>query len=162
MKSLTTTLIVLFGIAFFVPTTKAQNNLQGNNPMNNQIVQNFVRAINEHNVDKLCSLMTDDHTFIDSQGNKMAGKEQMSAGWIGYFHMFPDYKIEITELFLKGDTVAAFGFAGGTFKGLSDKKENYWHLPASWKAVITNGKVQLWQVYADSKIPFDIVSKNKN
>jgi ketosteroid isomerase-like protein len=155
------TLIILFDLILFAPTINAQNNLQGFNTMNNQIVQNFASAINEHNVDKICSLMTDDHTFIDSQGNVALGKEQMRAGWIGYFQMFPDYKIEITEIFVNGDTVAAFGFAGGTFQGLNDKKDNYWHLPASWKAITKDGKIQLWQVYADSKIPFDIINKNK-
>ena len=129
--------------------------------MNTQIVRDFASAINEHNVDKLCLLMTEDHTFIDSQGNETMGKENMRAGWIGYFQLFPDYKIEITDMFLSGDTVAAFGFAGGTYQGQSDRKENYWHLPASWKAVIKDGKIELWQVYVDSKIPFDIVNRKK-
>jgi ketosteroid isomerase-like protein len=129
--------------------------------MENQIIYDFVDAINEHDVDKICSLMTDDHKFIDSQGNVCIGKEQMRTGWIGYFQLFPDYKIEIIEMFSNGDTIAAFGFASGTFNGLSDRKENYWHLPASWKAIINNRKIQLWQVYADSKIPFDIITKNK-
>ena len=129
--------------------------------MTKQIIHNFVEAINEHNVDKICALMTDDHTFIDSQGNEAAGKEKMRAGWIGYFQLFPDYKIEITNMFLDGDAAAAFGFASGTYQGLSDKKENYWRLPASWKAIARNGKIHLWQVYADSKIPYDIINKNK-
>ena len=129
--------------------------------MNKQIIHNFVDAINEHNVDKICTLMTDNHKFIDSQGNEVVGKEKMRAGWIGYFRWFPDYKIEITDMFLKGDTVAALGFASATFQGLTDRKGNYWHLPASWKAVIKNGKIYLWQVYADSKIPYDIIKKSK-
>ena len=98
--------------------------------MNKQIIQDFDEAINEHNVDKICSLMTDAHTFIDSHGNEVVGKEKMRAGWIGYFQLFPDYKIEIAEIFLNGDCVAAFGFAGGAYEGLSDRKENYWRLPA--------------------------------
>jgi ketosteroid isomerase-like protein len=128
--------------------------------MKKQIFYNFVEAINAHNVDQLCLLMTDDHKFIDSQGNETVGKEQMRVGWIGYFKIFPDYKIEVTEIFLNGDTIAAFCFAGGTYKGSSDKKEYYWHLPASWKAITKNDKIQLWQVYADSKIPYDIINKN--
>ena len=155
------TRIILFGLAFIAPAVNAQNNLQGFNSMESQIIRNFVIAINEHNVDKICSLTTEDHKFIDSHGNEVVGKEQMRAGWIGYFQLFPDYKIEITEIFVNGDTVVAFGFAGGTFQGLSDKKGNYWHLPASWKAIIKNGRIDLWQVYADSKIPFDIINKNK-
>jgi ketosteroid isomerase-like protein len=130
--------------------------------MNKSIVIGFVEAINGHNVDKICSFMTDDHKFIDSYGNEVAGKEKMKAGWIGYFQLFPDYKIELTELFVEKDTVAAFGFASGTYQGLNSAKENYWHLPASWKAVIKDGKIYLWQVYADSKIPFDIINKLKN
>ena len=161
MQSFTITRILLFGLAFVAPTMKAQNNPQGFTDMNKQIVHDFANAINEHNVDKLCLLMTDDHKFIDSQGNEIIGKEKMRAGWIGYFQLFPDYKIEISGMFINGDTIAAFGFAGGTFQGLSDKKDNYWRLPASWKAVIKNGKIHLWQVYADSKIPYDIINKNK-
>ncbi len=155
------TRILLFGLASIAPTINGQNNVQGLDTMNKQIVQDFAIAINEHNVDKMCLLMTDDHRFIDSQGNEAMGKEKMRADWIGYFQLFPDYKIEITDIFLGGDTVAAFGFASGTFQGKSDRKENFWHLPASWKAVIKNGKIQLWQVYADSKIPYDIINKNK-
>ena len=106
--------------------------------------------------------MTDDHTFIDSHGNAITGKEKMRAGWIGYFQLFPDYKIEITQILLSGESIAAFGFAGGTYKSLIDKKDNYWRLPAAWKAVVRNEKIRLWQVYADSKIPFDIINNSKN
>lgn len=127
--------------------------------MDKLVVYKFIDAINEHNVDKICSLMTDDHRFIDSQGNEVVGREKMKAGWIGYFQWFPDYKIEITDSFLNNDTVAVFGFASGTFHGLSSEKGNYWHLPASWKAVVRDGKICLWQVYADSKIPYDIINK---
>ena len=129
--------------------------------MNKQIIQNFVNAINEHNVDKLCSLMTEDHKFIDSQGNETTGKEKMRGAWIIYFQWFPDFKIEITDMFLNGDTVAAFGFTSATFQGQTEREENFWHLPAAWKAIIKAGKIDVWQVYADSKIPFDIINKNK-
>jgi ketosteroid isomerase-like protein len=129
--------------------------------MDKQIFHNFVSAINEHNVEKICSLMTDDHQFIDSHGSAALGKDTMRAGWTGYFQLFPDYTIEITDIFLDGNTIAAFGFASGTFEGRNDRIKNYWRLPASWKAVIQNSKIQLWQVYADSKIPFDIINDNK-
>jgi ketosteroid isomerase-like protein len=126
--------------------------------MNRQTFQDFVSAINEHNVEKISLLMTDDHKFIDSQGNEAIGKEKMREGWKGYFQLFPDYKIEITDIFDGGDIIAAFGFAGGTFHGERERKENSWRLPASWKAVIEDGKIDLWQVYVDAKIPFDIIS----
>ena len=139
----------------------AQNTLQGVKHMNRQLVYSFIDAINEHNVNKLCSLMTDDHKFVDSQGNEAVGKEKMRGGWIGYFQLFPDYKIEVTEIFTNDNIVAAFGFASGTLQGLKEQKENYWRLPAAWKVIIRNDKIQLWQVYADSKIPYDIMERAK-
>ncbi len=117
-------------------------------------------AINAHSVDKICSLMTSDHIFIDSQGNTLAGAESMQSAWAGYFQLFPDYAIEITEVFAAEDGIGAFGFAAGTYKGVSGKEENHWRLPAAWKAVIVRGKIRLWQVYADAKIPSDIIAKN--
>jgi len=137
------------------------NNLGASDGINEKIVRDFVDAINDHNVDRICALMTDDHEFIDSQGNEVVGKEKMRAGWIGYFRWFPDYKVEVTDFFLGHNTVAAFGFASGTFQGRREREENHWRLPASWKAVIKNGKIYLWQVYADSKIPFDIINRTK-
>ncbi len=130
--------------------------------MNKKTFYDFVSAINEHNAEKLYALMTNDHQFIDAQGNTVTGRDKMKAGWTAHFQWFPDYKIEVTDIFIQGDTIAAFGFAEGTYKGIkTEQNKNYWKLPAAWKAVIENGKVKLWQVYADTKIPFDIISQSK-
>jgi ketosteroid isomerase-like protein len=129
--------------------------------MNEKIIYDFVHAINDHDVEKIYSLMSDDHTFVDAHGNEIKDKDKMKVGWAGYFQWFPDYKIEITDILTTGDLAAAFGFAGGTFKGIkTDKNENYWRLPASWKIIVSQNKIKLWQVYADTKIPFDIIGKN--
>ncbi len=128
--------------------------------MNAKIVYDFAKAINEHSVDNISSLMTDDHKFVDAHGNEVVGKDKMKAGWAGYFQLFPDYKIEITETFVNGDIIAAFGFASGTFSGeKAGRSENHWRLPAAWKAIVDSNKIKLWQVYADTKIPFDIIEK---
>ena len=34
----------------------------------------------------------------------------------GYFKLFPDYKIEIIDVYYNGNKMAAFGFASGTFE----------------------------------------------
>src|ERR1700676_2885901 len=73
-----------------------------------KIVDDFVNAINEHNVDRIYLLMTDDHIFVDAHGNEVSGKDKMKTGWTVYFQWFPDYKIEITNIFANGDTLAAF------------------------------------------------------
>lgn len=123
------------------------------------VVKSFISHINSINIDGVVSFMSDDHTFIDAHGNQIIGKEKMKAGWLGYFDWFPDYKIEVEQMFEDGNTVAIFGFASGTFKGLSDNPDAHWRLPASWRAVVENGKIKIWQVYADTKIPFEIIQK---
>lgn len=45
----------------------------------------------------------------------------------------------------------------GMNAALTDNK-NFWYLPAAWKAVVQNGKIQLWQVICGSKAPFDIMN----
>jgi len=55
-----------------------------------------------------------------------------------------------------------FGAAGGTIakKGkLPD--ENKWRTCAAWLAVVENGLVKEWRVYADNKPVYDILAKSK-
>ncbi len=128
--------------------------------MNSKIVMKFINAINKHDVDLLASLMAGDHVFIDAHGNKMNGIETMKKGWIGYFNMFPDYNIEVTDIFENGNSFGLFGFTSGTYMGRNPEK-NFCRLPAAWKAVIEGDKVKHWQVYADTKIPYDIIGADK-
>jgi ketosteroid isomerase-like protein len=157
-----TIIISILALYLTGQATFGQLNYQVKNGMDKKIVYEFCRAINDHNIDKIYALMAEDHKFIDAIGNEVSGKDKMKAGWSGYFQWFPDYKIEITDFFSNGNTLAAFGFASGTFKGIkTDKNENYWRLPASWKTLLSNNKIKLWQVYVDTKVPFDIISRNK-
>src|ERR1043166_6115742 len=100
---------------------------------NKETIQNFIDRINAHDVDGLGELMSADHIFIDAHGNQVQGKEKMTAGWRGYFEWFPDYSIEVNEIFENDHTFAMLGFAGGSFKG---KSEASWRLPAAWKAIV--------------------------
>ena len=50
------------------------------------------------------------------------------------------------------DPEAIFGSAQGTFsKDGQLRKENFWHTPAAWRAVVKDNKLALWQVYADNE-----------
>ena len=118
--------------------------------MNKKTVYAFANAINEHSIDKMYSLMTDDHKFIDAHGNEVVGKNKMKIDWKSYFREFSDYKIEITNIFANGDSLGAFGFASCTLKGQQTANSaSYW--PVSWKVVVDNNKIKLWQVYEDPK-----------
>jgi ketosteroid isomerase-like protein len=116
----------------------------------------FIDLINTHNADGLAALMSDDHAFIDAQGNQVIGKAQMTGGWRAYFESFPDYRIEITDVFEQNDRVALFGFAGGSYKG---KETENWRLPVALKAIVKDC-ITLWQVFADTRIPFEIIERN--
>lgn len=131
--------------------------------MDLKVVRDFVESVNSANVDRIYNLMTNDHVFIDSQGNKMIGNENIKAAWIGYFDLFPDYKIEITDTLQNDSIIVILGYASGTYKTnkKSSDNKNYWRVPASWKAIVVDKKIKVWQVYADNSVVIDIINKNK-
>ena len=127
-----------------------------------EVVKKFVAAINEHDVDAIGQLMSEDCVYISSDGTTHDDVEQMIQGWPGYYEMFPDYKVEIAETFVKGDTVALLGTASGTYTSDGTlKPENHWEIPAAWKAVVAGDKIKLWQWIADNYIVGEIMRKDK-
>ncbi len=69
-----------------------------------------------------------------------------------HFELFPDYKIEISEIFERDKEFVLLGRASASYKG---EKVKCWSIPAAWKAIIENEKVLCWQVFADTKVQFD-------
>ncbi len=117
-----------------------------------EVALKFEQLINARNTDAICALMTSDGEFIDSLGNRLQGTEKLRAAWQGYFKMVPDYSISHSEIFADGNTVAIFGSAQGTFtKDGELKKENFWKMPGAWRAVVKDGKIAVWQVFADNE-----------
>jgi len=126
-----------------------------------KITLDFVNSINCADVEKIYEMMTDDHIFIDSQDQKISGRDKMKQAWIGYFQLFPDYKIEITETLENDSMIVLLGYASGTYKNLRDENNsNYWRIPAAWKAVVKDDKIKLWQVFADNSVPIEILKRN--
>lgn len=104
--------------------------------------------------------MSEDHVFVDSLGKRFHGRENLRAGWKAYFQMCPDYKVSHEEIFAHGNIVATFGSAGGTVAAKGElKAENRWQTPAAWMAVIRNGQVAEWRVYADNKPVYEILRR---
>jgi len=129
---------------------------------NKAIVIRFVKAINAHDVNEIDNLMSEDYIFIDGQNHKSVGKKGMKEGWKGYYELFPDYKIEISDITENESVVGLFGFVNGTYKNLTNKlNSNFWRTTASWKATVENNKIKLWQVYCDYSDLFRIIEKNK-
>jgi ketosteroid isomerase-like protein len=121
----------------------------------------FVAKINSHDVDGIVELMTPDHVFVDGLGTTFRGAEKMRQGWMGYFALFPDYTIEVTDEFSRGDVVAMFGKALGTL-AVNGKlpRENSWEIPAAWRAVVKQGRVAEWRVYCDNDPARKIMAAN--
>jgi ketosteroid isomerase-like protein len=113
----------------------------------------FVTAINSHDAAALAGLMTADHVFVDSMGNRSEGAPSMESGWRAYFSMCPDYWVQANLVMAEGGTVLAAGEAGGTIDGVA------WRTPAAWKAVMRDGKVAEWRVFADNKPVYEILAR---
>ena len=120
-----------------------------------EIFQQFVAAVNNHDIKTLTSLMTADHVFLDSVGNGVHGATSMEAGWRGYFMLCPDYRIQTGDVMANGGVVLAAGEAGGSIDSVA------WRTPAAWKAVIRDGKVAEWRVFADNKPVYEILARRQ-
>jgi uncharacterized protein (TIGR02246 family) len=126
-----------------------------------EVVLQFEHAINSRNPEAISGLMTADGEFIDSLGAHVKGTDRLRAAWAGYFKMFPDYSISHSEIFSHGDVVAVFGSAHGTLAPEGQiRKENFWTTQAAWRAVVKDGKIAIWQVYADNE-PVRAVMRKK-
>jgi ketosteroid isomerase-like protein len=111
----------------------------------------FVARINAHDVDGIVGLLTPDHVFIDSLGSTLRGPDSLRQGWKAYLERFPDYAVEVTEQLCRGHVVVLLGKARGTYRVNGRlPRENFWEIPAAWRAVIRNERVAEWQVYCDN------------
>jgi hypothetical protein len=122
------------------------------------IAQAFVRAINRQHTERLAELMSPAHRFIDALGNVTEGRDKGHECWAAYFRMVPDYSIAIEEYYpsnLTADSdpvVIMLGVASGTYT--NDGKvhpENHWQTPIAIRALIEDGLVAEWRVYADNE-----------
>jgi ketosteroid isomerase-like protein len=106
------------------------------------VAGSFNDCINARDVDGLAGLMTDDHTFVDTGGGVVAGKQECLAAWRGFFESFPDYRNVFTSLTTRGDVVAIAGHSECSEPALAG--------PALWTAEVRGGAVVAWRVYEDS------------
>jgi hypothetical protein len=93
--------------------------------------------------------------FLVCINQRDRGREAMRKGWQSYFGLCPDYWVSHEEVFSNRNQVAVFGAAGGTIGG------DQWRVTAAWLAIVENGLVKEWRVYADNKPVYDILAKAK-
>ena len=116
------------------------------------IALDFIDHINSHDIPNLANLMTDDILFADALGQEIRGIRHFEKGWEAYFTWFPDYSIQVDDVFSHGPVAGLFGSAQGTYSvGGKLLPENRWKIPASWKALVRGERIAEWRVYADNE-----------
>jgi ketosteroid isomerase-like protein len=121
------------------------------NPHPLEVAMDFIKRINASDVNALCALMTEGHIFQDALGKRFIGRETMRQGWTMYFKLVTDYQVHAVEFFQTQDRLAIFGTASGRYTGGAATKENFWEVPAAWRAVVQDGLIAEWRVYADNQ-----------
>jgi len=128
----------------------------GNTP--ETVAQAFLRAINRQDVDRIAELMSPTHCFIDSLGNIVEGRDKMREGWAAYFRMVPDYAVAIEEYYPTSASsdadpvVIMLGIASGRYARDGElHPKNRWQTPIAIRALIEDGLVAEWRVYADNE-----------
>jgi ketosteroid isomerase-like protein len=102
----------------------------------------FNESINGRDIGGLAALMSEDHTFVDTEGGAVSGRHACLAAWRGFFAAFPDYRNVFASVSAYGDVVAMTGRSLCSEPSLSG--------PALWTATVRDGKVAQWRVYADT------------
>ncbi len=122
----------------------------------------FLRAINRQDVDALVALMSPAHRLVDSLGNVVEDREKLREGWAAYFRMVPDYAVAIEETYPSGPVVVMLGVAQGTFtRNGTLHPENRWQTPVAVRALVEDGLVAEWRVYADNEPIRKVIATGK-
>jgi hypothetical protein len=89
----------------------------------------------------MISLMTNDHLFIDRDGDH---NNDMINGWKEFFGNFPTYKNYFTRVESRDNLVILIGYAKWSKDSLEEDH-------AIWAATIKSDMVSKWQIYYDTK-----------
>jgi ketosteroid isomerase-like protein len=103
----------------------------------------FNAQINAADLRALASLMSEDHRFIDTEGNTVSGKPACISAWSGFFRAFPGYHNRFDSFHEFGSTVLITGFS---------ECPNHPELtgPAIWSATVMADRLTEWRVYPDT------------
>src|SRR5205085_4280601 len=83
------------------PTTEK---VESKEERNKKIIKEGTAALNDHNFDKLTSLMTDDAVDNgDGSGHTVKGRDSINASMKTFFSSFPDFKGEDFRYYADGD-----------------------------------------------------------
>jgi ketosteroid isomerase-like protein len=119
-------------------------------------VQATIDAINGRDAVAVARTLAPQAVFVDAHGNRFQGRAVMREGWRLYYETFPDYRIEVDKLQQVHGGVLVLGHASGSFRG---RAERSWRIPIAVRAETEDGLVALWQVFADTHLPFQSMTE---
>lgn len=104
----------------------------------------FNASINAADADGLAARMTEDHAFVDTEGNVVRGRADCRAAWLGFFGAFPSYRNDFDRVRTTGDgLVVAVGRSVCVEHVDLDG-------PAIWTARVVGDLVSEWRVHEDT------------
>jgi ketosteroid isomerase-like protein len=115
-------------------------------------VQATIDAINRRDPDAIAATLAPEVVFVDAHGNRFEGRAALREGWRLYYAAFPDYAIEVDKLQQVHGGALVLGHASASFHGQRDRS---WRIPIAVRAETQDGLVALWQVFADTHLPFE-------
>ena len=99
----------------------------------------FNERINARDLEGLIGLMTDEHCFVDTDGNAVVGRDACADAWRGFFTAFPDYRNRFA-------TVRTVAPGVVEVEGSSECAVPELCGPANWRVVVVDGCVHEWHV----------------
>jgi ketosteroid isomerase-like protein len=108
----------------------------------------FVDAINGNDVERLGSLMSNDHELKIFGEAPVVGRAANVEAWRGYCGSWPAYVIYPRRMAQTGDTVAILGHTTGSHLGLADEEES--QLTLIWLCRERGGRVASWELIEDN------------
>ena len=115
-----------------------------NNTKPEQVALMFNDCINNKKLKAIGNLMTEDHQFIDRDGNVHQPKSFMIEGWKQFFETYPLYENTFVHIQSEKNKVFITGYA-------------FWnnekpHDAVIWVATVKNNLVAVWQIFEDNEM----------
>jgi ketosteroid isomerase-like protein len=107
-------------------------------------VLKFNDCINARDIARLSQMMTDDHVFIDTAGNRVSGKPACVGAWQSFFVAFPDYRNDFAQISTNEELLVIVGRSSCSDPRLDG--------PALWTAKVRGHLVSEWRVIEDTVV----------
>lgn len=114
----------------------------------------LVNEINRHDVAAIGLLLARDHLLVEPGGREVRGPEKAQEAWSACFDRYPEYRIVIEDTLEAGPVVGMMGSVSGTTRAAQGTSESArrWKMPAAWKLVVRDGRVERFQIFADEEL----------